>query len=183
MRPHIMVLAHMLLAAPPGTPEPPGILTAELADALRVAAFREELMTAEEAGWHFDNPNTFQAQLDAVRERRRQCAGAPPLGDLDKLPSAEYCAAVLRFGEEFRTHLLRRAGVELDRRDILLRAHAESHACSDTWRVIQNAAYTPNNYGFRRMALARLREILGDAYDGPIHPPIAPEWAFRGRDE
>lgn len=181
MRPHVMVLAYMMLAAPPGTPEPPYAHNDELADALRVAAVASEIMSAAETPLYFNDPTKFQAQLDAIRTRRLLTDGAPPLVELDRLPCVERCAEVLRFNEEYRRQLTIRCYAEPERADVLLRARAEAAECYRVWEVVRDAAWDQYSPAHRRQCMRRLRDMLGAAYDGPIHPPIAPEWAFEPR--
>jgi len=177
MRPSALAYAFMLLQAAPGTPE--SVYSPEIAAALRHVAVAEELMSPEETQWYFNADSRFQAELDSARGRRLRLEGAPPLADAAKLPHIDRCVAALNFNEEFRRQLSMRLLAEPHRADVILRARADADECYKLWGIVRDAAWDRHNPEIRRNAMRCLRDRLGDGYNGPIAPPIVPEWTTR----
>jgi len=121
----------------------------------------------------------FATDLRVVRRRARDLAGAPPLRDCKRFPDRHRAAELLRFNRAYRRGLEARQTVEIDREYLLKDAVRETDELHRIWELVREAGCEIYYVPVRRAALARLREMLGEAaYLAADVPSNVPEWRF-----
>lgn len=174
------LLVGLLLALPPGVPEPhPGERFEALAKAGQTVALSQGWMDERETRYTLTRPDDWQADLDTIRRRREELADAPPLSDVHRLPPRDDLIAAIEFNRRFRRRVWERADLELDRSEALREVVAEADLIYAVYDAARDARCEFYYSTVRRQALKRLRNLLGDAaYNRCELPPCVPLWRF-----
>ena len=183
MSPSDLFFAAMLLSAPVGTPEqaPHPDRWRAVQAALVQTAKEMEILDERETRYVLAQPEDFQGDLDFLRKRRADLAGAPPLSDAMRLPDRRLMDDYIQFNRAYRKHLEGRLAWESDRAAVIGEAVRETERLYKLWDAMREAK---SDYGYvtlRRTALKRLRDGIGeDAYTAGTLPPYVPDWRFAG---
>ena len=130
-------------------------------------------LTDERTRWTYTD---WRADLNWVRRYYHECRDMPPLADADVLPPAWVVEQALASNAAWCGHLHMRLGLDYWDRTTLLN---EAEALVAPWRTIRDARDLFSYPCSRRLALGRLRELLGDGYYGrQWHWPV-PVWRFQ----
>ena len=117
--------------------------------------------------------------LELLRVRRRELAGAPHLADCQRLPPRAAVEEMLSFNRAYRRSLERRAELEFDRAGDLREAIRETDRLYRIWEAVRDAQCDVYFVSVRRAALLRLQQLLGPpAYLAQQLPPHVPIWRF-----
>lgn len=176
------ILAATLLAAPPGTPEPP--IAPEnwptMQAALQQTAIEWEILDEREVRYIFAKPESFEKDLNLLRQRNQELADAPHLWESERFPDRSVVNDLLTFNRSFRKQLENRELVETDRAEMFRSAGVETDRLYHIYDLIRDAKCDFYYVTVRRTALKKLREALGmkDFYQGSL-PPIVPTWYFK----
>jgi hypothetical protein len=167
------LFAYLLICLPlPAPPQAP----APLWDALVRVSLALELADPRES-WARHRPDGFAWEVECVRRRSEQLAGAPPLSDHYLWLAAAGVADDLRaFNRVQRGHLaaLCDSGLAGHRRGDVEAQLAELDALDEAWGCAQGCACREAYVTTRRLALARLRELVGpeNYLRGTMPPPV-----------
>jgi len=131
-----------------------------------------ELMDAREIPYTLQDPGELAGDLARFRERAAELKDAPPLVDAERFPSREDGNAVCGFIHTHQAHLETiRDLYPWDQRIHL--ARLESDRVYAVWDAVRDARCEYFYIVPRRMALKRLRVMLGaDYYAGRLPCPI-----------
>lgn len=180
--PYEMALAESLLAAPAGVVEEfpaDESRRSRLGEAVRRIAVRDELLDPRECSYFLVTPEAFQADLDILRVRRASLAGAPLVGDANRLPNRDAVNNLATFNRAFRRHLENRLVWEAERSDLFGSVLEETDRLYRVWDAVRDARCEFYYVTVRRDALARLVRLIGaDAYERMELPPHVPGWRF-----
>ncbi|MFL5342915.1 MAG: hypothetical protein ACJ8F7_22500 [Gemmataceae bacterium] len=173
------VLALALLTAPPGDAVPP-TSTADwpaLRDAVVGLAVEWEILDPRED--RLARYERFAADINVLRQRRRDLAAAPRLADSQRFPGRGAAEELLSFNRAYRHSLERRALLETDQATNLHEALRETDRLRLIWDAVRDANCEVYYAPVRRTALLRLREQIGEAeYLAGHLPPHVPVWRF-----
>jgi hypothetical protein len=163
-----------LLILFPAVPQMPHHVPAGMWQSLKRIALRMEVVGPSER-WIDD----YRSELNYVRRHARELREAPPLGDVAILPQSSVSRESRCFNLNYQRNLELRRNVALHRQDELDEALQEAKNLSTIWALVDTAACPSQSWVCRRMALMRLREMLGpEAYYGGAIPPCVPLWRF-----
>ena len=184
MTPCDLILAAVLITAPPGTPETPP--TPDRWPAVQAALLKTavdwEILDEKETRYVLARVEDYDADLNLLRRRYTDLAEAPPVGDAGRFPTREVVNEYLRFNREYRKGLETRQVWEADRADLIRTAVSETDRLYRVWDAVRDARCEFYYVTVRRQALQRLRDAIGpDAYAAGQLPPYVPEWRFRER--
>lgn len=179
------VAAFALLTAPPEGPGLPAGWEAPegLRQMVQALALEQEILDPREARYILVRPEEFQADLNLLRRRFQELAGAPPLSDSWRFPDRSTINEFLAFNRAYRQHV--------DVRQPLEPAHwwryqevlQDTDQLYQVWDTVRDARCEYYYIAVRRQALKKLREMLGDdAYYRGELPPYVPLWRFREID-
>ena len=181
MSPYDLVLAAILLAAPPGTPEqtPPPESWVGLQAALHKTAITWEILDERETRYVLARPEDFEADLNLLRRRHVDLLDAPKLADACRFPDRQVVNDLIRFNRAYRKNLETRQVWEPDRADMIRIAVLETDRLYRVWDAVRDARCEFYYVTVRRQAMMKLKEQLGDeAYAAGELPPHVPEWRF-----
>lgn len=151
-----------------------------LATLLQWAALAAELMDPRETGYLLARRADLWADLGTVARRGHDLWDAPRLQDARRLPTTEESAGFLAFARAYREHLEARRYVELTRAEEIQEALRETNRLYAFWDAARDARTEHYYVAYRRQALKRARDLLGDeAYCAGHWPPPVPLWRFR----
>ena len=173
------VLAIALLSAAPDAPIPsiePGDWPAVQAAVWGLAVEWELLDAREERLQQLEH---FSADLTVLRQRYADLKGAPMLRDSNRFPERGAIGDVLSFNRTYRRNLEQRRAVDRDRADSIHDAACEADALYRVWDSVREARCEIYYVPVRRLALARLRESIGEGnFQAGLLPPPVPLWRF-----
>jgi hypothetical protein len=181
MSPSDLILATMLLSAPVGTPEqvPPPDRWQVMQSAIHHTAIDWEILDSRETRYVLAKPEDFQEDLDFLRKRRLDLENAPKVSESDRLPSRQAVNDYIRFNRAYRKNLETRLVWEPDRAGVIGEAIRETERLYKMWDAIRDAKCDFHYITVRRLALVKLKELLGpDIYSTGELPPYVPEWRF-----
>ncbi|HVL14204.1 MAG TPA: hypothetical protein VM529_16660 [Gemmata sp.] len=181
MSPSELFLAAMMLSAPVGTPEqvPPPERWPVVQAALQQTARDWELLDERETRYVLAQPEDLQADLDFLRKRRIDLADAPRVADATRWPERRLMDDYIQFNRAYRRHLETRMVWEGDRADVIGEAVRETERLYKLWDAMREARCDYHYVTFRRMALKKLKDGLGEeAYHAGRLPPYVPDWRF-----
>lgn len=184
MSPADLFLATVLLSAPAGTPEecPPPERWAAVQGAIHEIAVEWEILDPRETRYVLAKPEDFQTDLDFLRARRADLAGAPKLFESTRLPSRKLMDDYIQFNRAYRKHLAVRLLWEADRADVIGEAVRETDRLYKLWDAMREAKCDFHYVTYRRQALKKLKDGLGeDVYLTGELPSYVPEWGFVSR--
>ena len=181
MSPSDLLFAAMLLSAPVGVTEIPP--TQErwpiVRDAIHQTAMDWQILDSRETRYVLARLEDFQGDLNFLRKRRMDLAEAPMVIDTDRLPDRGRINDSIRFNRAFRKNMEVRMAFEADRADFLLEVINENERLYKIWDAIRDAKSDLHYVTTRRLALLKLRDMIGpDAYDSIEPPPYVPDWRF-----
>lgn len=105
---------------------------------------------------------------------------APPLTDLDFLPSRETVRRARHFSLDYQENLRMQAMVRLHRREEFWEIKRETDQLYRIWDTLDDAQIDCRDVVFRREKLRCLRDLLGaEAYYSGRMPPTRPPLAIR----
>jgi hypothetical protein len=181
MSPSELFLAVVMLSAPVGTPErtPPPEHWPLVRSALLAVATDWEILDPRESRYVLARPEEFQTDLDFLRKRRVELADAPRLADSLRLPDRRLLDDYIQFNRAFRRHLENRMLWEPDRAVALIEVLRENERLYRLWDATRDARCEFHYVTYRRLALKKLRDGLGEAaYLAGELPPYVPHWHF-----
>lgn len=176
-----LVIAAALLHAPWGTPEPapPPDRFPGLCDAVYRVAVEWQVMDKRETYFLLSSPDKFGEDLNTLRRRMKDLQGAPPLSDTVRFPDRAEVAEAIRFNRSYRGSVERRMELDTQRLPLFLQVVRETDELYTVWDAARDAQCDFYYVQVRRLALARLRTLIGDeAYRAGELPPAAPIWRF-----
>jgi hypothetical protein len=163
-----------LLILSPVVPAVPHHVPSGLWQSLKRMALRMEVVGPDER-WIDD----YRSELNYVRRHARDLSGAPPLGDACSLPPAAVSRESRCFNLNYQRNLELRRNLALHRQEELDESLQEAKHLASIWALVDTAACSSQSWVCRRLALMRLREMLGpEAYYAGAIPPCAPFWRF-----
>ena len=181
MSPSDLILAIMLLSAPVGTPEqvPPPDRWLVVQGAIQQVAMDWEILDVRETRYVLAKSEDFQDDIDFLRKRRVDLAEAPKVNESDRLPPRQAVNDNIRFNRAYRKNLENRLIWEPDRAGVIGDAIDETERLYKMWDAIRDAKCDYHYITVRRLALKKLKEMLGpDAYSTGELPLFVPEWRF-----
>ncbi|MDB5311689.1 MAG: hypothetical protein JWO38_5891 [Gemmataceae bacterium] len=181
MTPCDLVLAAVLITAPPGTPElpPSPDRWAGLQGALHKTAIEWEILDERETRYVLARPDDYEPDLNLLRRRYVDLADAPKVADSGRLPDRQAVNEFIRFNRAYRKNLETRQVWETDRADVIRIVVLETDRLYKVWDAVRDARCEFYYVTVRRQALKKLKETLGpDAYAAGDLPPYVPEWRF-----
>jgi hypothetical protein len=171
-------LVTALLILSPVVPQVPHHVPSGMWRSLKRLALDLELVGPTER-WIDD----FRSELNYVRRHARELQVAPPLDDVVSLPPSSVSRESRCFNLNYQRNLELRRNVALHRQDELDEALQEARHLSTIWALVDTAACPTQSWVCRRMALLRLREMIGpEAYYTGAIPPCVPLWRFEMMD-
>ena len=178
-----LVLAALLISAPPGTPETPP--SAErwsvVQAALHKTAIEWEILDERETRYVLARLDDFEPDLNLLRRRYVDLADAPKVADAARFPDRQAVNEFIRFNRAYRKTLETRQVWEADRADAIRIVVLETDRLYRVWDSVRDARCDFYYVTVRRQALKKLQEMLGqDAYTAGDLPPYVPEWRFTG---
>ena len=181
MTPCDILLAAMLLTAPPGTPEtvPPPDRWPAIQAAVHDVAISWEILDKAELKYLFAEPKDFKIDLEILRHRYVELADAPRAAEAYRFPDRRISAEMIQFNRTYRASLATRQSAEADRIDDLSEAAKETDRLYYVWDAVRDARCDYYHVTVRRQALKKLKTLLGDeAYAAGALPPNVPTWRF-----
>ena len=181
MTPYDLVLAAVLISAPPGTPEqtPPPEQWVAMQAALHKTAVTWEILDERETRYVLARPEDFEADLNLLRRRHVDLLDAPKLADACRLPDRHVVNDLIRFNRAYRKNLETRQLWEADRADMIRISVLETDRLYRVWDAVRDARCEFYYVTVGRQAMLKLKEQLGEeAYAAGDLPPHVPEWRF-----
>lgn len=175
------LVAVALLSSPVDLPEPhpDAEQWPELQAALISIAIEWEILDPRETRYVFARIEDFEDNLNLLRRRYRDLRDAPRLVDAQRFPEHRTVNDLLGFNRTYRRHLDARLPMDLDRIGQLRDAIAETDSLYQVWDAVRDARCEYYYVTVRRLALKRLRYIIGDEdYVAATLPPHVPLWRF-----
>jgi hypothetical protein len=163
-----------LLILSPIPPQVPHHVPAAMWQSLKRIAVRMEVVGPQER-WIDD----YRSELNYVRRHTRELLEAPPLADAWSLPVSAVSREGRCFNLNYQRNLELRRNLALHRQEELDEALQEAKHLASIWALVDTATCPSQSWVCRRVALMRLREMLGpEAYYAGDIPPFAPLWRF-----
>jgi hypothetical protein len=180
-----LAFAASLIVVCPGTPIP----EVDRADwtnvqaAVWTVAINWEIMDPRETNFLFNRYEDMTNDLNILRKRHCDLKGAPPVSDSGRFPDRAAVNEMISFNRALRNHINGRQHLETDRGDIYRAALKETDDLYKVWDSIRDARCESFYTTTRRMALKRLRDMIGaEAYYSGNLPPYVPTWRFQERE-
>jgi hypothetical protein len=176
------IVAWLLLAAPPALVDP--LVQPAVFDSIRpvliATAIQWEILDPRETRYVLARSDDFLSDLNLLRRRYQDLSRAPLLHDGLRFPDADAARQQLAFNRTYRQHLSIRQPIERNRGDELRAAARETDHLYTVWDTLRDARCEFYYVTVRRLALLKLREMLGDEdyYFGRVPPPV-PVWRFQ----
>jgi hypothetical protein len=173
------LLALGLLLAPPDAPAPDPALFSATRLPLQVLAVEWEILDPREVRYMLARQEDFSSDLNLLRRRNAELAGAPLAADAGRFPERTTVNELLAFNRAYRQHLEFRQPGEPARFWELRAALQETDHLYQVWDAVRDARSEYYYITVRRQALNRLRMMLGEpAYYAGELPPCVPTWRF-----
>ena len=185
MVPFDSVLAIALLTAPPGSPDPAEMQShfAAMKGPIQTLAVKWEILDPREVRYILARQEDFAADLNLLRRRYHELAGAPAVADSHRFPERAIVNDLLAFNRAYRQHIDYRQPLELIHWWELRTALQETDQLYQVWDAVRDARCDYYYVTVRRQALKRLRELIGgEAYYSSNLPPCVPLWRFQRID-
>jgi hypothetical protein len=179
------VLAVAALTVAPASQDRPAVAKelVPLRSALREVALAWELLDPRELRYVLAGDEDLGADLDFLRRRRHDLAGAPFLMDCWRFPDRNVASDLLAFNRAYRQHLTQRELVGGPWPEEVQAAIRETDQLYHVWDSLRDARSDCYYVTVRRQALRALREALGpQAYACGALPPHVPVWRFNRAD-
>jgi hypothetical protein len=185
MYPLDYLVAAALLAAPPGSDDPPASadLYMQLAPTMHELAVGWEILDPRESRYLLARKDDFKSDINLLRQRFHELVDAPFLPDCMRFPPRQVVSELLSFNRGYKEHLerCRIAGTTPDPRfDSML---AEVDRLYQIWDAIRDSRCEYYYITVRRQALKKVRDAIGEEafYNGNF-PPHVPLWHFKRID-
>jgi len=150
---------------------------------LQALATEWEILDSREIRYVLARPEDFASDLQLLRRRQRDLAGAPLVGDADRFPERSTVNDLLAFNRTYRQHLDQGAATASSRYAEVRSALQETDHLYYIWDTVRDARCEYYYVTVRRQALKRLRDLVGDeAYAATRMPPHVPIWRFQEID-
>lgn len=176
--PSDILTASMLLDS--STPVPDyGDYWTKIRDAILFVSVDREIMDPRECRYFMTTIEEFEKDLSFLRNRNEILRHAPKLWEANRLPERRIINELISFNRDFKKHLEERLIWENDRADVITIAIKDCEKCYRVWDAIRDARSDFQYVSFRRLALLKLKGMIGDE-DFMIGnmPEYVPEWAF-----
>lgn len=184
--PVMYLMAMLLLAAAPGTPEPE--INAEdwpmLRSALHEVAIEWEILDPRELRYVLSRREDFTSDIELLRRRYVELRDAPKLAESERLLERNLVNEMLAFNRSYRRHLEQLQQTRFDRARVIHQAIKETDQLYAIWDCVRDARCEYYYVTVRRTALKRLQELLtaaGWQQQGTL-PPHVPLWRFEELD-
>jgi hypothetical protein len=180
-----LAFAASLLVVCPGTPCPEieRETWPQVQSAVWTVAVNWELMDPRETNFLFSRFEDMKSDLDVLRKRNDDLKGAPLLNDSNRFPDRAAVNEMISFNRALRNHIDSRQRWETDRGDMYRAMLRETDDLFKVWDAVRDARCESFYVTTRRMALKRLRDMLGaEAYYSGYLPPYVPTWRFQEKD-
>jgi hypothetical protein len=177
------LLAALLLTSPnPVELQDPGALR-EHFPAIRypliALALEYEIMDPREVKNMLARPDDILSDIQQLRRKYEELYDAPPLSDCYRFPDRATVNEMLVFNRTFRKYLEERQPLEQVRSAELRTVQQETDHLYQVWDSVRDARCEYYYVSVRRLALKRLRELVGeDRYLRGQLPPHVPLWRF-----
>ncbi len=182
MSPFPYLLAVALLSSPHEgletrfTPE----VVAKLQPALQSLAVQWEILDPREVRYVLTREEDFASDLQLLRRRFRDLAGAPALNDCQRFPDRAAVTDLLAFNRAYRQNIDVRQPLELPQWWALREVLQETDRLYQVWDTVRDARCEYYYITVRRQALKKLQEMVGpEAYLTGRLPPHVPLWRFQ----
>jgi hypothetical protein len=182
MLPYNYLLAVVLLTAPSGASDPPGLpaMYPALRIPLQSLAVEWQILDHREVHYILARSEDFVSDLNLLRRRYRDLESAPPVDDCFRFPNRTAVNDLLAFNRAYRQHIDVRQPLELLHWWELRVALQETDRLYQIWDNVRDARCDYYYVTVRRQALKRLRDLVGEeAYYSGNLPPCVPLWRFR----
>jgi hypothetical protein len=179
------LVAAALLAAPPGSEDPPGSADTylHLAPTIQELAVAWEILDPREARYLLVRRDDYRSDINLLRQRFHELLDAPPLPDCMRFPPRQMVSELLSFNRSYKEHLekCRVAGATPD--PDFDETLAEVDCLYHLWDAIRDSRCEYYYVTVRRQALKKVRDTVGEEafYNGNF-PPHVPLWRFRRID-
>jgi len=179
------LLAVALLTGAPDAPEAVGApeLYAKVRPVLQQVAIQWEILDPREVRYVLVHDEDFFNDLNLLRRRYQELAGAPALNDCWRFPDRNTINELLSLNRNYRQRMDLRQPLELSRSGELRAAVQETDQLYQVWDTLRDARCEYYYVTVRRQALKKLRESIGDEryFTGTL-PPCVPLWRFQPVD-
>jgi len=179
--PYSCLIAINLLTTPPDVPVRPPLPAdwSDLREALVSISIQWEILDQRETRYVFARIEDFDDNLELVRHRFRDLAGAPQISDCWRFPDHDSVNEFISFNRSYRHFLDGRQLVDQDRGTVFYATIHETDELFQVWDTLRDARCEYYFVTVRRQALARLRSMIGDSdYQVGQLPPCVPLWRF-----
>jgi hypothetical protein len=176
-----LLLAAVLLTAPPGSaePTPKAEHWNDIRDAVHKLAVDWEILDPRETRYILSRQEDFSADINLLRRRYQELNEAPRVVDSFRFPERSTVNDLVRFNRAFRKHLDQRHELENDRCEELRAVMRETDRLYQVWDAVRDARCEFYYVTVRRQALKKLKDVLGEeAYETGSLPPNVPTWRF-----
>src|SRR5262249_5556218 len=133
---------------------------AYLAATVQAVAVSWEVLDPRESSYVLAKPEHFDTDLQLVRRRYHDLAGAPPVVDVQRFPSRDVVCELLSFNRDYHRTLVRKQDV-MGVRAGVAEAISETDELYHVWDVVRDAQSEFYYVSVRREALATLRQVIG----------------------
>jgi hypothetical protein len=173
------LLATTLLSAPADSTSDIVQWQAELAADLRYVAVKWEILDHRDAAHALRDPETFRTELATLQDWNQKLLRAPWLGECSRFPDMQTVNDTILANRIFHGEVTDRMDLNRYHRDELRNILKETDDLFEVWDALRDALSEHYGVTYRRQALERLRELLGDDafYRGQL-PPGLPTWRF-----
>jgi NTP pyrophosphatase (non-canonical NTP hydrolase) len=177
-----LIIAAFLITGEPNTPIAYKS-SLELRQALSQLSLDLELMDPREQAWEFVSDDSFESDVNIIRNRWVDLQDAPFISDAQMFPDREVLNKLLSFNRDFRSQMsLRQDAVWIFKAEEIQEIIEETdklYYLIDNMLDVKDDCYY---LSYRRAALKTLKEELGDeAYYAGAVPPHVPIWRFQKR--
>lgn len=155
-----------------------------LRPALTDVAIHFEVLDPRETRYMLARDEDVATDLNLLRRRARDLLGGPPANDVCRFPGLGVIPDLLTANRAYRRYLEARQLVELSHALSLREALCETDQLYRIWDTLREARGEHQPVPQRRLALVRLRRLVGEtAYYAGSLPPSVPVWRFTRIDE
>jgi hypothetical protein len=174
-----LLLATTLLSTPPTSCSESVTWQADLAAELRFVAVQWEILDPRDTKFALSDPDTFHAELANLQSWNQKLLRAPWLGELSRFPDMQTVSETILANRVFHGEVSDRMDLNRLQREELRNVLYETDELHEVWEALRDALCEHYGVTYRRQALQRLRELLGDDafYRGQM-PPGMPTWRF-----
>lgn len=174
-----MFIAIVLLTGPDPTADMrnPADMQRMFAPAIQQVAIKWEILDPRETGYVLAEPGRFEEDLQELRRRYKELAGAPPVAEALRFPDYKVANKMQACNRSYEKELRQRLIFDNVHREEIEMALQETERLYRIWDKVHEARRRYFYITVRRQALRELRQMIGDAafYSGQLPPPV-PLW-------